>query len=272
MTPEYFAAVEQAFLTALGRGVLLSARDVETVLRWEKAGHPVHIVVEAIEQALVDAPRRVRGLAYVTPAVEEAVATWRRRRLGENAFDDHGLGDDDGHVPTAGAAVTAAFDALLGRIEVAGQAQTDPVLRGVLRDAWVGVRDARDRCARTPGLDPVATLRAVEREVEEAATVVLPLPVRLEVEAQVDVTLAAERRRAEPAAFAEVRAAQLWRAVRARVGLPALVLRLDAHDLEDAPSLAPTPRGTVGGRGGVGPGGGGTGGGGARGVPKRRDR
>lgn len=246
MTPEYFAAVEQAFLRGAGRGVLLSARDEEIVLRWARAEFPVHVVVEAITEALRAPLRRVRGMAYVVPAVEEAVAAWRRRQLESNPFEDSAVADDS---PVSGPVVTAAFEALMGRIEVAGKAQTDPVLRGVLRDAWQGVRDVRDRCARDPQLDPVETLRLMERDIEEAATVVLPLDDRLRIEAEVDRALAVERRRSEPAAFAEVRAAQLWRAVRVRVGLPPLALRLDEALLDAAPVLDPDVRPTAGSRG-----------------------
>jgi hypothetical protein len=184
-------------------------------------------------------------MAYVVPAVEEAVAGWRRRQLESNPFENSEVADDS---PWAGPAVGAAFEALLRRIEVAGKAQSDAMLRGVLRDAWLAVRDLRDRCRREPQFDPVAALRRTEREIEEAATVVLPLDERLAIEAEVDRVLAVERRRSDPAAFAEVRAAQLWRAVRLRVGLPAFALRLDEALLDAPPVLDPDVRPTVGAR------------------------
>ena len=221
---DYLRAVQQAFLEARGRGLMLSARDTEYVLRWHAADFPLHVVIEAIQACLAEAPPKVRGLAYVAPAVEEAVGAWRSRRVGA------GEGADDEAPPDAAVdphTLREAFDDLLARVAEAGQRQPDEDARGLLRLAWRAVRDTRDRCLAQPGLDPVEALAEAAHHIEAECLEGLPVQVRAVLEARVDLALAEERRLAPPAAFAQTRRAQVWRAVRRRIGLPKLVLSLE---------------------------------------------
>ncbi len=224
---DFLRAVEQAFLQAHGRGLMLSARDVDRVLRWHTAGYPLHIVVDAITTCMAEAPPRVRGLAYAAAAVEDAVGAWRARQVGAREGGDDGAPPDTLLDP---AAIRSAFEALLARLERAGRQQTEGAYLGVLREAWRQVRDLGARCAVHPELDPVEALAEVEHRIEALALDTLPVDVRVVVEAKVDVALAAERRVAPPDDFARTRQAQVWRAVRRRVGLPPLVLALEGED------------------------------------------
>lgn len=191
---------------------MLSARDVERVLRWARAGYPLHIVTEIIQARMQVAPPRVRGLAYVATAVEEAVASWMRLREGE---------------PTGAAApatpASEGWTGLLDQLVSVGQAADEPA-KSVLRVAWRLTRDAQSRCAADPTIDPVEHLAEVEAELEGVALEALDLDIRQLIEARVDLELAAERRIAAPEAFAETRRAHVWRAVRRRLGIPRLRL------------------------------------------------
>jgi hypothetical protein len=209
----YLRSVERTFVQAVGRGLMLSARDIERVLRWARADYPLHIVNETIEQTMKLAPPRVRGLAYVAPAVEEAVRVWQRRREGEPL---------DAQPPRL-ANTQDAWQGLLDRLVAVGRAADEPA-RSVLRLAWRLSRQVQERCTVDPTLDPVRLLAQAESEVEVFAIESLEVTVRAMIEARVDLSLAAERRIAAPEAFAETRRAQVWRAVRKRLKVPQLKL------------------------------------------------
>ncbi|MCB9522736.1 MAG: hypothetical protein H6702_05065 [Myxococcales bacterium] len=221
---DFLRAVQQAFLDARGRGLMLSARDTELALRWHAADYPLHVVIEAIQACLAEAPPKVRGLAYVAPAVDEAVGAWRHRRVGAREGGDDEAPADSALDPQA---VRAAFDELLERVAEAGQAQADDGHKALLRGAWRVVRDTRDRCLAQLGLDPVEALAQAAHQIEVHCLEGLPVQVRAVIEARVDLALADERRVAPAEAFAQTRRAQVWRAVRRRIGLPALVLTLE---------------------------------------------
>ena len=83
MSPDYFQRVERAFLEGAGRGLMLSARDIRIVDAWARAGIPVEVVEAGVHECFTgNVPPRVRGLAYVVPAVDDAIRAWRQRSLG----------------------------------------------------------------------------------------------------------------------------------------------------------------------------------------------
>lgn len=81
LTAEYLQAVERALLAGMGRGLMLSALDLDHVHRWARAGIPVEVVVAGIEKAFATKPRTTRGLAYAAPAVDAAIKVWLARRV-----------------------------------------------------------------------------------------------------------------------------------------------------------------------------------------------
>lgn len=215
MNEGYLAAVEQAWLACAGRGLMLSARDLERVRAWARAGVPAEVVVQGIHAAFENAPARVFGIDYAVPAVERCVRAWRERKVGEHARDE--ASNPDLH---------QAFDALLERIAQAGRAVESPALREVLRDTWRSVRDLSREAAADAEADPVAALEALAGEMFDAALAALPPDTREDIEAEVDAALVEERRFTPRDAFEATRRAHLHRRVREETGLPELRLRL----------------------------------------------
>ena len=93
----FLRVVEQTFLALKGSGLMLSPRDVERVLAWEGMGAPAHVVCTAIVDAFSSHQRAhgedatpPRSLAYCAPAVDDAIAAWRKRMVGENRPEGEG--------------------------------------------------------------------------------------------------------------------------------------------------------------------------------------
>lgn len=214
MSPEYLAQVEQAYLARAGRGLMLSARDVERVRAWARAGVPVEVVVQGIEAAFEQPPEKVFGLAYAAPAVEQAIKGWQERGVGRHPEAE------------AQPELHAAFDALLARLAEAGRGQPAEPLRVVLRSAWRAVRDLRDRSVAGAERDPVEALEAVAERMYDDAWSALAADVRAGIEFEIEAALATERRMGRPEMVAVTRQAVLRRRVREAAGLPALRLGL----------------------------------------------
>ncbi len=191
MDAEYLATVEAAFLQVSGRGLMLSARDVELVGRWCRAGVPVKVVCAGVAAAFDRPPRRpVRSLAYTSRAVEEAIRAWRARGVG-------------GSVGEVGPARSVADEVEAAATRHGGH------LAELCARAAEGLRAGRDPDALADGLCEafLETLDTAERAALERA-----------VDARVvggdDLT---------PAIRRELRQAQRWRLVRERLGLPSFV-------------------------------------------------
>ena len=93
----FLRVVEQTFLSLKGSGLMLAPRDVERVLAWETTGAPAHVVCTAVVEAFAsfrrahgEAPPPPRPLAYCAPAVDDAVAAWRKRMVGGNRPEEGG--------------------------------------------------------------------------------------------------------------------------------------------------------------------------------------
>ena len=83
MSASYLEKVSRVYLERAGRGLMLSSRDLEWVLRWQKSGIPEFVVMQAVEDAF-DArkPNRVSSIAFATPFVERAANQWRAKQAG----------------------------------------------------------------------------------------------------------------------------------------------------------------------------------------------
>lgn len=213
MNPSYVAEVERAFLRAVGRGIMLSPRDLDLVERWDRAGLPVEVVLAGIERAFDGRPARpVRGLAYVVGAVEDAAKAWRARSVGgDRASSSTGLAPAFERI---GAALEAAEGMLGGAIA------------DTLRDTRRAVRQLADRSLAGLEADPAAALATLSDRLADRALAALDVDTRASMEAQVDAVLAAASGFEDPGALAEARRARSRRAVREALDLPALVLDL----------------------------------------------
>ncbi len=194
MTPAYLAAIEQAFLTASGRGLMLSARDLQIVRRWSRAGLPEEVVVRAIEEAFDPPPaRRVMGLSYVVPLVDRAAQAWRERQVGA------------GLAAAESAPAAAPLPGLIRRLEQAQAAALAAPAPAVLSHALEVVRGWSSSLDEEALDAELATLRA-GAIVGQMALVDREASFR-------------------PAEELEATAAEMrWRAIREHLGLPDLSL------------------------------------------------
>jgi len=84
----YFQEIARHFLARRGAPFFLSAKDLDLVSSWERAGIPLPVVLEGIESAL-DGPRagsspkgKVMSLSFCRRAVERAFGQHRDRKVG----------------------------------------------------------------------------------------------------------------------------------------------------------------------------------------------
>ncbi len=212
MNEAYLEAITDAFLAAAGRGLMLSARDVEFVRGWFRAGVPVEIVVEAIGDAFERPPaRRVRGLAFVAPAVQRAAERWRERRVGCTADPDR--------VETT--PIVEGLERLRADLSRAGTRMADqPAMMAALEVAHValGVLVSEVAAGRSDDLDEV--LWRIARRLTDDALAALPEGARDRVVAHVELRLREERAAGAGIDLDEARAAIQSRWMRRHLGLP----------------------------------------------------
>jgi len=58
----YVREIERYFLTAIGRGVMLSSKDYELIQSWKRRGVPREVLLRGIQRALDDYKRRTEGM------------------------------------------------------------------------------------------------------------------------------------------------------------------------------------------------------------------
>jgi len=207
MEPRYLARVEAAFLKGAGRGLMLSARDVEIVDRWARAGVPVDVVCGGIDQAFSGPPpsRPVRSLAFASAAVEEAIHAWQARRVGGGSTQPIKR-------------LSAGLGPLAGRFQEAAGRQPER-LADVCRWAVEAVQALPDDSSLVEALDGLKVELCVR--VLDA----LEADARATVEARIDACLGAEGSGIPRQEYEAIRGAHLWRELRERFGLPDLILR-----------------------------------------------
>ena len=201
MNRAYLAAIEHAFLAHAGRGLMLSAADVELVRQWARAGIPVEAVLTALETCFsrpgLDRTR-VRGLAFVRREVEAEAAL--RRSLNTGAV-----------VAVATPEPGQLLERLVLRLQpVLGKSPSGRTAIETLRALGPGATE-----------DEIWARWAVLRvELVEAAWNGLDAPERDRMGAEVTAGLVAEQRRTDPAHFAETWRAHRDLAIARRLGLP----------------------------------------------------
>ena len=127
MNRAYLGQIERAFLQHAGRGLMLSPRDNEYVVRWERAGVPTWVVIGGIRVGFANSNRgrAPSRLAHVVPAVERAIKAWREGSVGTTP-----IGAD------ADALNPSCLDSLVDSIADAGRRAQDDAARDLLREAW----------------------------------------------------------------------------------------------------------------------------------------
>lgn len=195
----YLQAIEAALLARTGRGLMLSAIDVQYVHRWARAGIPVEVIIEGIDTAFERNPRTTRGLAYAAKAVDEAIAAWSARRIGGR--------EAQVEAQVAQREVKPALERLQRRIVDAGLRHA-PAVRLVLRDVY------RRISAIDPAADPIAALATIAESAHDALWAVLDPATQADLLARIT------------AAGVAITRPRRWRALRTHLELPDLALDL----------------------------------------------
>lgn len=208
MNRAYLAEIERAFLEYAGRGLMLSAADVELVRQWDRAGIPLEAVEAALSTCFARPGldrARVRGLAFIRREVEAEASL--RRSLGIGAQ------------PVSQPAPTGArplLDRLSARLHEVAAASPEPA-SGLVRRAVEQVNangpavtddEVWERWSKIRPVLLTGLWSALSEAEREALT------------AGVTSALEGERRRADPVHFAQTWAAHRDRALAARFGLP----------------------------------------------------
>lgn len=218
MNEAYLAEITDAFLEASGRGLMLSARDIELVRGWARAGVPVDIVVQGIRDAFDPAPtRRVRGLAYVVPAVDRAVKAWRARGVGRRT-----------DASTAGPPVLPALERLAMAVQRAHHSAESPAMATALETTGRALEALAARATDEVDLDVQDALDAIVDRLTDAAHAALPDAVRDRVDAQIALQVRREADLMGPGEVDPLRRAARWRWMRRHLGLPAFEIEAEA--------------------------------------------
>lgn len=200
---DYFQAIEEIFVRLRGAPLLLSPADWQVARRWHRDGVPVALVRKALEEVFAKrkergAKGRISSLRYCAPAVEAAWAELRE--------------------------LTAPGE----RLEAP---EIDPSLRlqalAAALPADLAGRDGLSaRIAALTGDPPEIEeqLAALDREMLAAAVASLVEPVRGEVEAAVEKTVASLRGRLPADELERSRERLTWQVLRQRLALPVLSL------------------------------------------------
>lgn len=199
----YFQAVEEIFVRLRGAPLLLSPADWQVARRWHRDGVPLDLVRRALEE--VFAKRQERGakgkissLRYCAPAVEAAWAGLRELTAPGERLE------------------APAFDASLRLQALAAALPADLAGRDALTARIVAL--AGDPQAIEEGL------AVLDREMLASVVASLDGPVRTEVEAAVEKTVAGLRGRLPADELERSRERLTWQVLRQRLALPVLSL------------------------------------------------
>ena len=199
----YFQAIEEIFVRLRGAPLLLSPADWQVARRWHREGVPLGLVRRALEEVFAKrkergAKGRISSLRYCAPAVE---AAWEELR--ELTAPGERLEAPTFEASARLRALAAALPPeLAGREELAARIVS---LAGDPQEIEEG-------------------LAALDREMLAAALASLEEPVRGEVEAAVEKTVAGLRGRLPADELERSRERLTWQVLRQRLALPVLSL------------------------------------------------
>jgi hypothetical protein len=199
----YFQAVEEIFVRLRGAPLLLSPADWQVARRWHRDGIPLDLVRRALEE--VFAKRQERGakgkissLRYCAPAVEAAWAGLRELTAPGERLE------------------APVFDVSLRLQALAAALPADLAGRDALTARIVAL--AGDPQSIEEGL------AVLDREMLAGVVASLNGPVRTEVEAAVEKTVAGLRGRLPADELERSRERLTWQVLRQRLALPVLSL------------------------------------------------
>jgi len=152
----YFDTVQAFFLELTGRGMTLSGRDVELLLRWRDQGATAATICQGIDCAVSAMSERPRDIWACRHQIEPLVARARRSATGGGARDA-----EPRSASTYGDAVLAEAIAV---IEACGQGCEREAFKSVYREAWRRLREIRE----SESDDALADLAGIETWLTDA--------------------------------------------------------------------------------------------------------
>lgn len=207
MNQGYLVEIERAFLQHAGRGLMLSAADVELVRQWDRAGIPLEAVQAALSTCFsrpgLDRSR-VRGLAFIRREVEAEASLRRRLGIGARPVAEP-------EPPGTRPLLVRLSERLSSVADLSRAPAPDLIREAIVQLNAYGPATNAEIWERWSQVRPalLARLWSALSETDRAT-----------LAAGVSVELEAERRRADPAHFEQTWAAHRDRALAARFGLP----------------------------------------------------
>ncbi len=210
----WLQAVEEKFRALRGRPLLLSPADFERARGWYRQGIPLWLVLESLDEVFRQAaerkpPVRPRSLAYCEPAVLEAFAAWKERRVGAH----RPRGDEEGK----GGGMEVIEKALRAIAASRAPATARDLARGRLAEL-------RERLARGEAIDLPTSLGEIGEDLAEACLATLPADEIAALQRTVEEELSPWTSQMSPEVLEQASHAALLRRVRERFHLPDLGL------------------------------------------------
>ena len=218
MTEEYLDEVTQAFLSHIGRGLMLSPRDRTLVERWFRAGIPAEVVVAGIRDAFSTKPkRRVFSISFAQSSVERAAEAWRNRLVGIHLDEDQVEVDVD-----------RAFIDLKNKIQVLTDGQLNRPIREIMLFLLYELSHIQTRWRTDSSFDCEKALESLETQVCERALGAFEECEQHEIERQVESAISSMAFASSHARI-ESRIVFRNRRIRSKLGLPPLQLAVSGE-------------------------------------------
>ena len=210
----WLQAVEERFRALRGRPLLLSPADFERARAWYRQGIPLWLVLGSLEEVFRQAahrrpPVRPRSLAYCEPAVLEAFAAWKERRIAAQ----HAVGHEEGR----GGGVE-----VIDRAVQAIEASRAPASAREL--ARQRLAELRGQIERGEGVDLPTSLGEIGEDLAEACLATLPADEIAALQRTVEEELSPWTSQMSPEVLEQAGHAALLRRIRERFDLPDLGL------------------------------------------------
>ncbi|MEZ4458675.1 MAG: hypothetical protein R3E66_02895 [bacterium] len=122
----YFETIQAFFLEMTGKGLVLSSRDVEALIKWRDEGATAATICKGIERAIEARAEKPRDIWACRKWIEPLVAVARSHAAGSHDPDD--------------AVDESPQTRVLDSIEAAGRAAQRDAFKQAYRQAWAQIR------------------------------------------------------------------------------------------------------------------------------------
>lgn len=203
----YFDTIQAFFLELTGRGMTLSGRDVELLLRWRDQGASAAAVCRGIDQAVSSMGERPRDIwacrYHIEPLVEQA----RKSAAGTNARNE---------TPRVDSYAKTVLEEAIDTIERCGEACEREELKAVYRKAWKRLQEIDPD-------DALGDIAALEDEIAREFYEALDSSEKTAVDSEIRAAHAAYLKNMSSSAREQHVRAHRKRILGERYGLPSLL-------------------------------------------------